>query len=70
MFRFKEMKMYFYETGHITKMAQSSRKRQIERIFTPIFAVVRQINPEVDSTVRLFFIVTMVNKMTKDQYTE
>ena len=34
------------------------------------FAVVRQINPELDSTVRLFFIATTVNKMTTDQCTE
>ena len=44
--------------------AQSSRKRQIGRIFTPTFVVVRQINPDMDSPLRLSFIVAPVNKMT------
>ena len=49
---------------------QSSRKRLIGRIFTQTFAVLRQINPDMDSPLRLFFIVTTVNKMTTDQFSE
>ena len=40
---------------------QSSRKRLIGHIFTHTFAVVRQINPGLDSPLRLVFIVTTVN---------
>ena len=47
-----------------------SRKRLIGRIFTQTFAVLRQINRDMDSPLRLFFIVTTVNKMTTDQYSE
>ena len=47
---------------------QSFRKRLIGRIFTHTFAVVCQINPGLDSPLRLFFIVTTINKMTTDQY--
>ena len=46
---------------------QSSRKRLIGRIFTHTFAVLRQINPGLDSPLRLFFIVTTV---IKDQCSE
>ena len=49
---------------------QSSRKRLIGRVFTQTFAVLRQINPDMDSPLRLFFIVTTVNKMTTEQYSE
>ena len=56
--------------GKFETELQSSRKRLIGRIFTHTFAVLRQINPGLDSPLRLFFIVTTVIIMTTDQYSE
>ena len=60
---------FAWECLNCEALNQSSRKRLIGRIFKHTFAVVRQINPGLDSPLRLFFIVTMVIKMT-DQYSE
>ena len=44
-------------TNHNYKTTpQSSRKRLIGRIFTQTFAVLRQINPDMDSPLRLFLL--------------